>query len=95
MNLSITDLTFSPETIAFFYIIFWLIIAWTAVWKGIALWKSARRNNKTWFIILLVVNTFGILEILYIFIFSKKEKVVEHKQITKTKEEILNEVTRN
>jgi methionyl-tRNA synthetase len=55
----------------------WMIIAyviaiiWTAIWKACALWKSARLNQKVWFIILLIVNTLGILEILYIFVFSK------------------------
>ena len=44
---------------------------WSLIWKGIALWKSSRKNQMVWFIFLLVVNTVGILEILYIFIFSK------------------------
>lgn len=52
----------------------WLIIiasVWTLVWKGFALWKSASLNHPIWFIILLIVNTLGILEILYIFLFSE------------------------
>ncbi len=52
-------------------------ILWTIPWKGVALWKSARQNEKWWFIALLVVNTVGLLEILYIFVFSKKEEKVE------------------
>tara|TARA_Y100000034_G_scaffold134626_1_gene203611 strand:+ start:1168 stop:1569 length:402 start_codon:yes stop_codon:yes gene_type:complete len=47
---------------------------WSLVWKGLALWKSARKTHKIWFIVLLIVNTIGILEILYIFIFSKLGK---------------------
>ena len=50
------------------------ILIWSLVWKGLALWKAARKNSLVWFIILLVVNTVGILEILYIFVFSKMEK---------------------
>lgn len=50
------------------------IVLWTFPWKGVALWKAARRNQKIWFIVLLVVNTLAILEILYIFIFAKKLK---------------------
>ncbi len=50
-----------------------LIIAWTLPWKGMALWKAARNGAKWWFIALLVVNTLAILEIVYIFIFSKKK----------------------
>jgi len=47
---------------------------WTLPWKGVALWKSARQKQKWWFIALLIINTIGILEILYIFIFSKSKK---------------------
>lgn len=52
----------------------WLFIPlliWSLFWKGLALWKAARDGSKAWFIILLVINTIGILEILYIFVFSK------------------------
>jgi len=48
-----------------------LLIIWSLIWKGFALWKSARLNQPIWFVVLLVVNTFGILEILYIFVLSK------------------------
>jgi methionyl-tRNA synthetase len=47
---------------------------WALIWKGIALWKASRNNHKIWFIILLVANTVGILEIIYIFFFSKKRE---------------------
>jgi len=64
----------------------WIILIWTLVWKGLALWKSARKNSPVWFIILLVVNTLGILEILYIFVFSKINlKVKSKKPIKKSK----------
>jgi len=48
-----------------------LVIVWSFVWKGIALWKAARNNSLPWYIALLIINTLGVLEILYIFIFSK------------------------
>ena len=54
----------------------WLIVAfalWTIPWKGIALWKAARAESKAWFIALLIVNTLGILEIAYIYYFSKRK----------------------
>lgn len=53
--------------------IIWLIILWTLPWKGVALWKAAKNAHKAWFIALLILNTLAILEILYIFIFSKKK----------------------
>ena len=49
-----------------------LIAAWVLPWKGVALWKAAKNRHKRWFIALLVINTLAVLEILYIFIFSKK-----------------------
>jgi hypothetical protein len=46
-------------------------LIWSLVWKAIALWKSARLNQPVWFIVILIMNTLGILDILYIFLFSK------------------------
>jgi len=54
-----------------------LSIAWTLPWKGVALWKSARNKHLIWFIVMLVVNTLAILEIIYIFGFSKKKPGVK------------------
>ena len=51
-----------------------LIILWVLPWKGVALWRSAHRNEKWWFIAILVINTLALLEILYIFVFSKKKQ---------------------
>lgn len=53
--------------------ILFLLIVWSSIWKGIALWKAARNNSAPWFVALLIINTVGILEILYIYIFSKKK----------------------
>jgi len=46
---------------------------WEVVWKGIALWRAARNGHQIWFIFLLIVNSVGILPIIYIFFFSKKK----------------------
>ena len=51
-----------------------LVAVWSIAWKGVALWKAARNKSTAWYAILLLFNTLGILEILYIFIFSKKEE---------------------
>ncbi len=55
---------------------FWLVplIIWSAIWKGIALWKAARNGHRVWYIVMLVVNTAGILEIIYILAFSRKRQ---------------------
>lgn len=51
-----------------------LLVLWVLPWKGVALWKAARQEQKWWFIPLLVINTVGLLEILYIFVFSKAKQ---------------------
>lgn len=51
-----------------------IVILWSIPWKGVALWRAAKRDDQWWFITLLVVNTIGILEILYIFIWNKRPK---------------------
>jgi len=48
-----------------------VVLVWSAVWKLLALWKSARKGHIVWFILLAVINTIGILEILYVYIFSE------------------------
>lgn len=57
--------------------VIWLTLVWTIPWKGVALWKAAQNTHKKWFIVLLVVNTMAILEIGYIFFFSKKKQAKE------------------
>jgi len=52
-------------------LIFLLLTVWSLIWKGVALWRSAKNNQRDWFIALLIISTFGILEIIYIFYFSK------------------------
>jgi hypothetical protein len=48
-----------------------VLMVWSLIWKGLALWRAAHNDSKPWFIALLLINTVGILEILYLFVFSK------------------------
>ena len=52
-------------------IIFIALLVWGLVWKGAALWISARRSEKWWFLVILVVNSFGIIEIIYLLFIAK------------------------
>lgn len=54
----------------------WIIgvLIWSLIWKMIALWKSARNNHLTVFILIMFLNTIGIFEILYILYLNYKEK---------------------
>ena len=60
-----------PETPTLILLI--LLIIWQLVWKGIALWKSGRNNQLKWFIAIFVLNTVGILPIIYLKFFQKKQ----------------------
>ncbi len=51
-----------------FYIPF---LIWSIFWKGFALWKSANKKQLIWFILLLIVNTVGLMEIIYIFFLNR------------------------
>jgi hypothetical protein len=50
-----------------------LLILWTLFWKGMALWRAAQKRDMVWFVVLLVVNTLGVLEIIYLLTAGKKK----------------------
>ena len=56
-------------------VLFGILAAWSLAWKGLALWRSASLRHKYWFVIILVLNDFGILEIIYIYFVARKYKV--------------------
>ncbi len=51
-----------------------VLILWSLIWKGLALWRAARRGETAWYVVLLVFNTLGILEIVYYFLIAKTDK---------------------
>ena len=48
------------------------VALWTLPWKAWALWLSARRGDLKWFLAMAILNTVGILEIVYIFFVAKQ-----------------------
>lgn len=44
-----------------------LLSVWMFFWKGLGLWHAAKSNQRSWFLVLLILNTMGILEIVYLF----------------------------
>jgi len=69
---------FSSWHMVFPAIGFWSI--WSLAWKGLALWHAAHRKEKWWFIALLLLETVGILEIIYLFGIVKiqQDKTISH-----------------
>lgn len=48
-----------------------LVGLWSLFWKGLALWHAARRGEAGWFVAILLINTIGLLEIVYLFAIAK------------------------
>jgi len=46
--------------------VLFILLAWAIFWKGLALWRAARLKQLGWYIALLVINTLGLLEIVYL-----------------------------
>lgn len=64
------------ESFAWFIPVILVLAIWEAVWKLIALWKSARHDQLAWFICIGIFNTVGILPIVYILFFQKKNETL-------------------
>lgn len=64
-------------------IVITIITIWELIWKGIALWKCGRNNQPIWFVFILLINSIGILPILYLLFFQKK--TVKPKVVLKKK----------
>ncbi len=42
--------------------------------KVVGIWRAAKNSQKGWFAVLLLLNTVGILDLIYLFYFSNIEK---------------------
>ena len=53
-------------------IYYWMIplIIWSITWKANALWKAARNRQLGWFLFLFIINSAGVLPILYIYYYQ-------------------------
>ena len=50
-----------------------ITILWVLPWKVYALWTAAKKGDKVWFVVIAIINTVGILEIIYVFAIAKKK----------------------
>lgn len=53
-----------------------VLVMWELTWKGFALWKASRNNQSSWFIALMIINSAGILPIIYL-LTHKPETIAE------------------
>ena len=66
---------FAPGIFVAFLPLIIVIVLWTVIIKGYALWHAARNGQMKWFIALLVINTLGILEVVYLIWFRSKSAI--------------------
>lgn len=55
-------------------VVLYPLLVWSIIWKGLALWRAARLRQAGWYIALLVINTVGIFEIIYLLATKKRYK---------------------
>jgi len=49
-----------------------ILILWETTWKLIGLWKSARNDQIGWFMVIGLINSLGIIPLVYIGFFQRK-----------------------
>lgn len=81
------------------FYLFVMVVAWTIFWKLFGMWKSARNGHIFWFIIIALINTVGIIPIIYIFgipefLRRKGDHKNNGKPRTPTKDSYANKKTR-
>lgn len=81
---------FSTLAIWLFWSMIFFTVIWSLTWKGLALWQAARRDQKVWYVVLLVVNTLGVLEIIYLLFFSRQNKRLSEKEMPQIKPNLAN-----
>lgn len=57
-----------------------IVILWEVFWKGIGLWRSAKKGHLTWFIAILLINLFGVIPIFYLWRTKQLEDAIKDVQ---------------
>lgn len=55
-----------------------MLVVWEMIWKGLALYLSARDDSRVWFVAILFINSAGILPILYLLIRLWKKRQMKY-----------------
>jgi hypothetical protein len=67
---------------------FFLLTLWSVVWKGFALWYSAGNKQRKWFIAMLILNTAGLLPIIYL-IWARPKAPVKEEPVKKLSRKVI------
>ncbi len=69
---------FAPALMLALLPFLFLAAVWTLAIKGYALWHAARNGQREWFIAILIINTLGILELIYLVWFRSDKQNISH-----------------
>ncbi|WP_295124325.1 DUF5652 family protein [uncultured Leifsonia sp.] len=58
------------------------VVAWSLAWKGASMWRAARNGSKPWFVTLLLTNTLGALDAIYLFGVDRRHRREELDEVT-------------
>lgn len=61
-----TDLTSAEITLII------ILAIWELGWKGFAMWRAAQNNDKVWYVAMFIINTVGILPIIYLLLHPRR-----------------------
>jgi uncharacterized protein (DUF983 family) len=50
-----------------------ILLIFELIMKGFALWRCGRNNQPVWYVLILIINSAGILPLLYLLFFQKKK----------------------
>jgi len=59
------------------------LLIWELVFKGIGMWHAAQNRQQGWFISILILNTAGLLPIIYLLFFQKKQSPAPVRAVSK------------
>jgi len=65
---------------SFWFTVLIILAIWEVVWKAGAMWRAARHDQPVWFVLLLIINTAGILPIVYLFMSDRHTHVPTHRK---------------
>lgn len=51
-----------------------LLVLADVILRGMGMWRAARKGQQWWFVAMLVINSVGILPVVYMLFFEKKGK---------------------
>ncbi|MEK6923245.1 MAG: DUF5652 family protein [Nanoarchaeota archaeon] len=65
---------------AYFLPVIVITIVWDLFWKAWGLWISSQRKEKIWFVLILIINSAGILPIIYLWLRLWRKKASDKKR---------------